>query len=84
MYQVEFSKQAESQFSKLPSGLRDRIFNVLDRVKLRPHHFVKKLVGCSYFSLRVGDYRLILDIQQDKLIIFVIELGHRKNIYKRL
>ena len=84
MYQVEFSKQAESQFSKLPSDLKDRIFNVLGRVRLRPHHFAKRLVGCSYFSLRVGDYRLILDIQQDKLIIFVLELGHRKNIYKGL
>ena len=84
MYKIEFSKQAEAQFDKLPSDLRNRIFNVLDRIKLRPHHFVKRLVGCSYFSLRVGEYRLILDIQQDKLIIFVIELGHRRDIYKGL
>jgi len=84
MYKIEFSKQAEAQFDKLPSDLRNRIFNVLDRIKLRPHHFVKRLVGCSYFSLRVGEYRLILDIQRDKLIIFVLELGHRKNIYKGL
>ena len=84
MYKIEFSKQAEAQFDKLSSDLRNRIFNVLDRIKLRPHHFVKRLVGCPYFSLRVGEYRLILDIQQDKLIIFVLELGHRKNIYKGL
>ena len=82
MYKIEFSKHAEAQFNKLPPNLRDRIFNVLDRVRLRPHHFVKGLIGCSYFSLRVEDYRLILDIQRDRLIIFVIELGHRRNIYK--
>jgi len=82
MYTIEFSKIAEKQFSKLEKDLQIRIINVLERIKIRPHSFIERLVGVPYFKLRVGNYRLILDIQQDKLIIFVIELGHRKNIYK--
>lgn len=82
MYQIEFSKLAEEQFSKLEKSLQERIISVLERIRIRPFHFVKKLVNSKYFRLRVGSYRIILDIRQEKLIIFVIELGHRKNIYK--
>lgn len=81
MYRVEFSQQAEKQFDKLEKEIQCRIINVLDRISVRPFHFVKSLVGSPYFRLRVGEYRLILDIKQDKLIIFVIELGHRSKIY---
>jgi mRNA interferase RelE/StbE len=48
---------------------------------VRPLHFVNPLVGSPYYRLRIGDYRVILGLSQDKLIIFVIELGHRRNIY---
>ena len=82
MYQVEFSKFAESQLNKLEQNIQERIIEVLERIKVRPYHFVHRLVGNPYYRLRVGDYRAILDIKQDKTIIFVIELGHRKKIYK--
>lgn len=81
MYSIEFSKQAESQFDKLSKEIQERVINVLDRIKVRPHYFVKRLVGSPHYRLRVGDYRVILDIQQDKLLILVLEMGHRKNIY---
>jgi len=82
MYEIIFYDKANVQLNKLPFEIKTRILNVLERIKVRPHHFVSRLVGSSYYKLRVGDYRVILDIKQDKLIIFVIELGHRKNIYK--
>jgi mRNA interferase RelE/StbE len=82
MYSVELSKKAEEQFSKLPDEIGSRIIKVLERIKIRPHSFVKRLVGTPYFRLRIGDYRAILDIQNNKLIILVLEIGHRKNIYE--
>jgi len=82
MYSVEFSKKAEEQISKLPKEMQSRITDVLGRIKIRPHHFVKRIVGTDYFRLRVGKYRIILDIQNNKLIIYVIDLGLRGNIYK--
>ncbi|MBU0957703.1 MAG: type II toxin-antitoxin system RelE/ParE family toxin [Nanoarchaeota archaeon] len=82
MYHVELSKNAERQFSKLNDDLQDRIICALDRIKVRPYSFVKRLIASPYYRLRVGDYRLILDINDGKLVIFVIEVGHRKNIYK--
>ena len=81
MYKVEFSKKAENQFYNLPLEIQRRIASVLDRIKFRPFHFVKRKEESSNFILRVGDYRAILDIRQKELIIYVTKVGHRKNIY---
>lgn len=82
MYNIEFSKLAEKQLSKLERGLQERVVATLGRIRIRPYLFVIKLVGSPYFRLRAGDYRLILNIKDDQLIILVIELGHRSVIYK--
>ena len=83
-YQIIFSEFAIKQLDKLPQNIQKRIISTLKRCKIRPYPHVKKLVGSKYFRLRVGDYRIILDIIEKKLIIHVIELGHRKKIYKDL
>ncbi len=82
MYKIELSKIAEKQLYKLGKEIQERIIVTLERIRVRPYAFVVKLVGSTYFRLRVGDYRVILDIQENRLVIFVIELGHRRNIYK--
>ena len=82
MYEIEFSKTAEKQLYKLDNEIQLRIISALERIRIRPYSYVKRLVSSLYFRLRVGDYRVILDIRDDKLMIFVIELGHRKSVYK--
>ena len=82
MFEIEFSKSAEKQLLKLEKDIQKRVISTLERIRIRPYPHVKKLVGSPYFRLRVGDYRVILDIRENKLLIFVVELGHRSNIYK--
>ena len=81
MYSLLYSDLALKQLKKLEKSMQERILGTLERARLRPHAHVKKLVGCPYFRLRVGDYRVIVDIKEDRLCVFVIEVGHRKNIY---
>ena len=81
MYSVEFSQTAEKQFCKLPEDIKERIINVLERIRVRPYHFVKRKEGTPYFIARIGEHRAILDIRNEILKIYVIEVGHRKNIY---
>jgi len=81
MYETIVSDKAKKQLSKLPQDIRDRIGIALERIRIRPQHFVLRLVGSPYYRLRVGDYRVILDIINEKLVIMIIEIGHRKNIY---
>ena len=79
-YQITFSDLAWKQLSRLPNDAHKRIIATLERCKIRPYPHVKRLAGSRYFRLRVGDYRVIMDIIGDKLIIHVIEVGHRKGI----
>ena len=48
-----------------------------------PDHFLKPLTGYSYFRLRVGDYRAIIDWRKERDELWVIAVGHRRNIYER-
>ncbi len=81
-YSIIFTETAEKQLKRLQKNIQERILHSLERIKTRPYYFVKKLSGSRYFRLRSGDYRIILDIRDGELIIIVIEVGHRKNIYK--
>ena len=83
MYSLIYSKEALKDLNKLNWVLKKRIISTLERCQVRPYSHIKKLVGSPYFRLRNGDYRLILDVQDGKLIILVLELGHRKGIYKK-
>ena len=81
MYSVEFTKTAEKQFDKLTKDIQIRIINVLERIKIRPFHFIKRKEETPYFIMRAGEHRAILYIKPDKNVIYVMEVGHRKNIY---
>lgn len=81
MYELLFSHNARKQFLKLEKQVQERIVSVLERIRIRPEAHVTKLVGDPAFKLRVGDYRILVDIDQGKLLILVIKIGHRRNIY---
>jgi mRNA interferase RelE/StbE len=83
-YEILFTDTSLKQFKKLEKEVQERIIKALERIRIRPEIHVKKLVGDPGYRLRVGDYRVILDIEKDKLIILVIKIGHRKNIYKNV
>lgn len=83
MYDIVFSELADKQFGKLDHLLQDRITAVLERIRIRPESHVKRLIGVPWYSLRVGDYRVLLEIDGSKLIILVVEIGHRSRIYDR-
>jgi mRNA interferase RelE/StbE len=83
MYTLLYTDEFLKQLKKLNKETQKRIISTLERIRIRPYPYVKKLVGNPYFRLRSGDYRIILDIKENKLIIYVLEVGHRRNIYKQ-
>jgi len=56
--------------------------SVLDCAK-DPFRDIMRLTNSPFYRLRVGNYRVILDLQQRKMIIFVVETDHRGRIYKK-
>jgi len=83
VYSLVYSATALKHLKKLDKEIQIRIISTLERIRVRPYPHVKKLVESPYFRLRVGDYRVILDIKENKLLIFIIEVGHRKKIYSK-
>ncbi len=82
-YDIIFSDRAFREFKKLEKNVQERIISVLERIRIRPSAYVTKLVGETGYKLRVGDYRVIMDIDNKRLIILVLKVGLRKNIYDR-
>ena len=81
MYQVIFTQKAEKQLKKLPKDIQVRIITALKRIRIRPEAYLAKLVDDSAYKFRVGDYRLFIDIIHNKLILLVLKVGHRRNVY---
>ncbi|WP_414622388.1 type II toxin-antitoxin system RelE family toxin [Calothrix sp. CCY 0018] len=83
-YEIKISKSASKQIKKLSSELQERIQNKIDELAIEPRpDKVKKLKGRENgYRIRVGDYRILYDIFDDVLLISVVEVGHRSNIYK--
>ena len=83
-YEIIFSDNALTQLKKLEHSIQERIIKSLERIRIRPEAYVTKLVGDPGYRLRVGDYRVIIDIDKEKLHILIIKISHRKNIYQKL
>ncbi|MFH1257138.1 MAG: type II toxin-antitoxin system RelE/ParE family toxin [Candidatus Diapherotrites archaeon] len=82
MFEVIFSGKASRELKKLEKPLQERIIAVIERARIRPENYFERLVGETAYKLRVGDYRILAEIDRGKLIILIIKIGHRKNIYK--
>ena len=85
-YRIEFSPAAEHQFKKLPREIQLRFKPRLDGLMNNPFpRGVKKLSGEeNIYRLRVGDHRIIYQVQQKALLVLVVKLGHRKEVYRRI
>jgi mRNA interferase RelE/StbE len=83
-YQVEFAKNAQKDLKKIPSQQVAKIIAAIDKLALEPlHSNSKKLVDWeNTYRIRVGDYRVLYELENSVLIVFVVEVGHRKDIYR--
>ena len=83
-YEIIYDRNATDDLNRLPKELRKRIFNKARDAKENPGHFFESLSGRTDFKLRIGDYRLIADINHSLQRIEVTLVDHRKRVYKRL
>lgn len=80
-YKIEFDKRAIKFISKQPKPQRERLFKAISILPLSGD--IKAMQGHpGYFRLRVGDYRVIYTVDDNVLIVRIIEVGNRGDIYK--
>jgi mRNA interferase RelE/StbE len=83
-YRIEIKSSAAKELEKLPRKMIPRVVAAINGLAENPRpQGVKKLVGFERtYRIRVGDYRVLYDIFEKKLIIEIIRIRHRKNVYK--
>ncbi len=87
-YKILFDKDAEKQLNKIDGTQQRIIVNWIAKYLENTHDpriFGKTLKGNlkDYWRYRVGNYRIIAEINNDEIRIIIIEIGHRKDIYKK-
>jgi len=82
-YELKWSKTALEDLEKLPSEIIDRIIKKIDIVKENPKHFIEGLSEMPVDKIRIGDYRILVDLLEKENILAIRALGHRKNVYKK-
>jgi mRNA interferase RelE/StbE len=85
-YSVEFRPAVLKSLKRLPLKDLRRIKKKIDELAANlPNPAATKMKGNNPFhKLRSGDYRIIYEIHDDRLVILVVKVGHRKDVYKRL
>jgi len=85
-YRIQVKKSAAKALKKIPKSERKRIAELIESWSDNPPNPDKsKMKGDNPFhKIRIGDYRIIYEIQEDVLIILVVKIGHRKDVYRNL
>ena len=81
-YTIVLSKKAQNQLDKLSDNIAEPIITAIAGLEENPRpKGCKKLKGREGYRIRTGNYRIIYDIFETELIVDIITLGHRKDIY---
>ena len=86
MYKLKYRRQARNYLARLPLKIKSVIVNILHELAANPDSpslDIDTLRGRTGFRLRVGQYRVIYTRQDDRLIIEVVKIRPRGDIYKR-
>ncbi len=83
-YQVIIKPSAEKSIRKLNRDTQRRIFRLLDALAQEPRPVgVVKMAGAdNLWRVRIGDYRVVYEIRDDRLIVLVVRVGNRKDVHR--
>jgi mRNA interferase RelE/StbE len=84
-YKIEWKRSAIKELEKLPRQALGRVVGAVNDLALEPFpNGFRKLVGAEQtYRIRVGDYRVLYSIYQKQLIVEIIRVKHRKDVYRR-
>ena len=87
-YTVEFTKSAKKEFDRLPSRVKNSVLECLAILVQNPFTkilAIKKLkIVKNLYRVRLGDYRVVYELRRNSLLVVVIKVGHRREVYRFL
>lgn len=86
MYKIEWKQSAKKELKKLKKAVIPRIIKAVESLSINPHPTgSRKLQGSEHlYRVRLGDYRIVYSVENKILLIEIIRIGHRKDIYRKL
>lgn len=82
-YSVIVQRRAQKQIARLPTNIQDRIEKSLQALSNEPRPpGSRKLQGREGWRIRVGDYRAVYEIDDTAREVLIVDIGHRKDIYR--
>lgn len=84
-YRVEFSKRAVNQLKSLSRYVQVRLKPAIDGLaeEPRPDGVVKLKGEENAYRVRVGDYRIVYEVRDNVLLVLIVKIGHRREIYRK-
>ena len=84
MWTVNVDKAVDKKLKKIPNPDKERIQQAIDDLETKPEQLdIKPLVGREGYRLKVGGWRLLMDINEDEKVIYVYVLASRGDVYKK-
>jgi mRNA interferase RelE/StbE len=83
-YKIEWKRSAIKELKKTPKEKISRVVKAVEQLAIDPFPAgVRKLTGSEHtYRIRVGDYRVIYSVYEDRLLIEIVRVGHRKDVYR--
>ncbi len=87
-YQVEFKASAQKELKRLPKIIQIKILDAVRLLATNPFSSllpIRKMEGSATenrFRLRAGQYRVVYEVQKKQVIIYIVRVGHRKDVYR--
>jgi mRNA interferase RelE/StbE len=84
-FSIEWKRSAAQELKKLPREVVGRILKAVEQLATEPYPSrIRQLVGAEHtYRIRIGDYHVIYSVMASALIIEIIRVGHRRDIYNR-
>ncbi|WP_164006840.1 type II toxin-antitoxin system RelE family toxin [Pyxidicoccus trucidator] len=83
LFRIEFLAAASKQLAGIAPVHRRRIADKIDTLISNPRPSgAESVKGSNYLRIRIGDYRVIYEIEDDRLVVLVVRVGHRREIYR--
>jgi mRNA interferase RelE/StbE len=86
VYSIDFAPRTEQQLNLIPKAIRKLIFERIDKLRLNPRpENIEPLHGAEkgLYRIRQGDYRIVYSIEDKKLLILIVRIVHRREVYKK-
>jgi len=86
LFNIEWKHSARKELKKLPKTMIAKVIGSVEELAKNPFpNGSRKIIGAEHtYRIRIGEYRILYSVESGKLVIVVLRIGHRKDIYKNL